>query len=146
VATTGQPGVRVPELERPIRIIVAEDDYEMRRLVVSCLRKDGYDVLEVADGGELWRRAEEAVVLSRTPIAVDLFVTDIRMPVYTGLEIVSSLRGIGLITPVVLMTAFGSPATRARAEELGAALLEKPFKMAELRALVRRLLQLGDVQ
>jgi DNA-binding response OmpR family regulator len=43
--------------------------------------------------------------------------------------------------PVIIMTAFGNPKTRQRAESLGAALLDKPFKMEKLRALVRRLLR-----
>jgi DNA-binding response OmpR family regulator len=61
--------------------------------------------------------------------------------VYTGLEIVSGMREAGLEVPVVIMTAFGNPETRAKAEALGAALLDKPFKMEALRALVRRLLR-----
>jgi DNA-binding response OmpR family regulator len=42
------------------------------------------------------------------------------------------------------MTAFGNPETRERAEALGVALLDKPFKMEVLRALVRRLLRQGS--
>ncbi|HEY1534577.1 MAG TPA: response regulator [Polyangiaceae bacterium] len=133
--------VSVPDVDRPARIVVAEDDFEMRRLVADCLRKEGYEVQEVADGGELLFRIEDNLFMRRAPIPVDLFVTDIRMPVYTGLEIVSGLREAGLDMPVIIMTAFGNPETRERAEALGAALLDKPFKMEQLRALVRRLLR-----
>ncbi|HEY4103040.1 MAG TPA: response regulator [Polyangiaceae bacterium] len=126
------------------RIIVAEDDFEMRRLVADCLRKEGYEVHEVADGAELLLRVEDSFFLRQEPIRVDLFVTDIRMPVYSGLEIVSGMREAGLDMPVVIMTAFGTPETREYAESLGAALLDKPFKMEELRLLVRRLLKRGS--
>jgi DNA-binding response OmpR family regulator len=51
------------------------------------------------------------------------------------------MREAGLKVPVVIMTAFGNPETREKAEALGAALLDKPFKMEALRALVRRLLR-----
>jgi DNA-binding response OmpR family regulator len=125
---------------RPARIVVAEDDLEMRRLVVDCLRKEGYEVHEVADGAQLLLRIEDSFFLRQAPVPIDLFVTDIRMPAYTGLEILSGLREVGLQTPVVIMTAFGNVETRERAEALGATLLDKPFKMDALRALVRRLL------
>lgn len=131
----------VPDKGRPARIVVAEDDFEMRRLVADCLRKEGYEVHEVSDGGELLLRIEDSFFMRRAPVPVDLFVTDIRMPVYTGLEIVTGLREAGLDMPVIIMTAFGNPETRERAEALGAALLDKPFKMEQLRALVRRLLK-----
>ena len=131
----------VPEENRPARIMVAEDDFEMRRLVADCLRKEGYEVHEVADGAELLLRIEDSFFLRRVPAPIDLFVTDIRMPVYTGLEIVRGLREAGMQMPVVIMTAFGNPETRERAETLGAVLLDKPFKMDALRAVVRRLLQ-----
>jgi len=127
-------------VERPARIVVAEDDFEMRRLVADCLRREGYEVHEVRDGAELLLRIEDSFFLRPTPITVDLFVTDNRMPIYTGLEIVCGLREAGMQMPVVIMTAFGNAETRQRAEQLGAALLDKPFKMEALRALVRRLL------
>lgn len=131
--------VPMPDVDRPARIVVAEDDFEMRRLVADCLRKEGYEVHKAADGAQLLLRIESSLVLGTVAEPVDLIVTDIRMPVYTGLELVLGLREAGLDVPVVIMTAFGNADTRARASELGAALLDKPFKMEELRALVRRL-------
>jgi len=131
----------VPDVDRPARIVVAEDDFEMRRLVADCLRKEGHEVHEVADGAQLLLRIEDSFFLRRVAAPIDLFVTDIHMPVHTGLEIVRGLREAGLNMPVVIMTAFGNPETRARAEALGAALLDKPFKMEVLRGLVRRLLR-----
>lgn len=112
----------------------------MRRLVADCLRREGYEVFEVRDGAELLLRVEDSFFLKPAPVPVDLFVTDNRMPMYTGLEIVSGLREAGLQMPVVIMTAFGNAETRQQAEALGAALLDKPFKMEALRVLVRRLL------
>ena len=141
MATAVAQPVSAANVDRPARIVVAEDDFEMRRLVADCLRKEGYEVHEVADGAELLLRIEDSFFLRRVPAPVDLFVTDIRMPVYTGLEIVNGMREAGMAMPVVIMTAFGNPETRERAEALGAALLDKPFKMEALRALVRRLLR-----
>ena len=124
----------------PARVLVAEDDREMRRLVADSLREDGYEVHEVADGAELMVRLEDAFFLGLTP-PIDLFVTDIRMPGHTGLHVIRSLRGAGIHVPGVIITAFGNTETRDEAAALGAQLLEKPFKMAALRALVRYLLR-----
>ena len=133
-------GSAFSNIDRPARIIVAEDDREMRRLMVDSLREDGYEVHEVADGAELIVRLEDAFFLDRTP-PIDLFVTDIRMPGHTGLHVVRSLRAAGIYVPGVIITAFGNTETRDEAVSLGAELLEKPFKMAALRALVRYLLR-----
>lgn len=140
--TNSSDRLLLPDVDRPARIVVAEDDFEMRRLVADCLRREGYEVHEAQDGAELLVRVEDAFSLTPAPVRVDLFVTDVRMPVYTGLEIVSGLREAGLSMPVVIMTAFGNAETRQKAEALGAALLDKPFKMEALRVLVRRLLRL----
>jgi len=110
----------------------------MRRLVSECLRKAGYEVHEVVDGPALLRYAEGSLMIrART----DLVVTDVRMPGYSGLEIVTCLREAGVHVPVVIMTAFGNLEIQQRAEQLGATLLDKPFKMDELKAVVERLLR-----
>lgn len=119
------------------RIVVAEDDFEMRRLVSDCLRKAGHEVHEALDGSTLLRSVESSLMVRTT---VDLVVTDVRMPGYSGLEIVSCLREAGVHVPVVIMTAFGNLETQQRAKQLGATLLDKPFKMEDLKALVDRLL------
>ena len=82
----------------------------MRRLVSDCLRKAGYEVHEVIDGSTLLRRVESSLMVRTT---VDLVVTDVCMPGYSGIEIVTCLRDAGVHVPVVVMTAFGNLETRA---------------------------------
>lgn len=111
---------------------------EMRRLVVEALRADGYEVHEATDGGRL-------LVNVMTQYAggdadLDLIVSDIRMPVCTGLDIVEQLRKTRWNVPVILMTAFGDAGTRARAEALGAVLFDKPFAIDDLRTAVWNML------
>jgi len=122
------------------RVVVAEDDPEMRALVVSALRKYGHEVVEVNDGGRLlvWIAREFTAVGS--PCAVDLIVSDIRMPVCTGLQIVQSLRAAQWEIPVILMTAFPDLETRALALAMDALVLDKPFLMSDLRAAARSML------
>ena len=123
-----------------IRILVADDDAEMRRLVVDTLVEDGYLVAAVADGGEVMRRITDSCRATPLLPRVDLVVTDVRMPVSNGLDLVHAMRNAKWTIPIVIMTAFADPETRARAESLGATLLDKPFKMGELRELVRDML------
>jgi CheY-like chemotaxis protein len=119
---------------------VAEDDAEMRRLVTDALRDDGYEVVELADGGRLL--VDIAARLKAEPKGdeIDLIVSDIRMPICTGLQILEALRQAHWRTPVILMTAFGDDATRRQAESLRAVLFDKPFDLDDLRTAVANML------
>jgi two-component system response regulator (stage 0 sporulation protein F) len=127
------------ESEEPSRILLAEDDEEMRRVVSDALHDDGYEVIELVDGAGLAKMAsnlgEETGVDS-----IDLIVSDIRMPSFTGLQLLEQLRRAHRRTPVILMTAFGDEATRKRAESLMAVLFDKPFEVDNLRTTVAKML------
>jgi CheY-like chemotaxis protein len=133
-------GPVIVQAPRRFRILVAEDDTEMRRVIADTLRDDGYDVVELADGGRLL--VDVAARLKGEPEAdsIDLIVSDIRMPICTGLEIVEALRHAHWRTPVILMTAFGDDATRRKAEGLRAVLFDKPFDLDDLRTAVKNML------
>ncbi len=125
----------------PPRILVAEDDDEMRRLVSESLREDGYDVVAVNDGGRLLVTLAHEFVHKDGAELADLIVSDIRMPISSGMQILEQLRATRWLGPVILMTAFGSPETRAHARALGALLLDKPFDMDDLRTAVACMLR-----
>jgi DNA-binding response OmpR family regulator len=112
----------------------------MRRVVADTLRDDGYDVVELTDGGRLLVDVAARIKGGGDGDSVDLIVSDIRMPVCTGLQILEMLRQAHWDTPVILMTAFGDKETRKRAEELLAVLFDKPFDMDDLRATIINLL------
>lgn len=79
------------------RVLVVEDDTELRGLFRRVLEKNGYEALEAADG-------QEALdVLDRQYI--DLIISDIMMPVMDGYELVRSLRDAGIAIPVLMITA-----------------------------------------
>jgi CheY-like chemotaxis protein len=121
-------------------VLVADDDEEMRSLVVEALREDGYQVVQAVDGGRLLVEIAECLKLGGGTGSVDLIVSDIRMPVCSGLQILSALRDAHWRTPVILMTAFGDAATRRHAESLAAVLFDKPFDMDDLRTAVANML------
>jgi CheY-like chemotaxis protein len=121
----------------PIRVLVAEDDQEMRRLIISALRKDGCEVVQAEDGA---RFVESIVTRLLAPIdepPIDVIVSDHRMPGFSGLEVLAALRKQHWSTPFVLITAFGDAETHAEAQRLGAsAVLNKPFDLDDLRIVV----------
>ncbi|WP_224369125.1 response regulator [Hyalangium versicolor] len=130
-----------PRLEEPLRILLAEDQPQMRSLLRGALRRDGYEVIEAEDGPSLLR-ALVSGLLAEQSRAPDLIITDVRMPGFTGLEVLARLRSEEWNTPVILITAFGDEALHAEAARLGAnRVLDKPFELEDLRGAVRELLK-----
>ena len=115
------------------RILVVEDDPEMRSLLKDFMEEEGIEVASVEDGSEAFRR------LARENF--DLIITDIRMPGLSGLDILPGLKQIRPRSPVIAITAFGSEEIHRRAMENGAdAYLEKPLHLAELKKLVQQMI------
>ena len=118
----------------PARIFVAEDDDEMRLLLHDAFAYDGYEVVDLASGRELFNLLRRSIELKKEP---DIVVSDIRMPGMTGLEILNRIRELGSKMPVVLITAFGDEETLNTASKLGAtAVFNKPFDVDDLRMAV----------
>jgi DNA-binding response OmpR family regulator len=124
-----------------LQIVVAEDDAEMRHLVVEVLAREGYQVEELPDGKALLLRVAEAFLPGHLAKRIDLVVTDVRMPCCSGLEVLSKLRNAYRTTPVVMMSAFGDQELRDQVRNLGGQFLDKPFTRQALRALVRKILE-----
>jgi DNA-binding response OmpR family regulator len=130
-----------PPVHTPARILVADDDDAMRSVVVETLRQDGYAVSEVPDGGRLLvTLTREYVHVDGTDL-IDLLVSDVRMPVCTGMQIPEQLRAAKWPIPVILMTAFGDETTRKQARWLRAVLFDKPFDIEDFRTAVASLLR-----
>lgn len=118
-------------------LLLIEDDTEMRRMLAAALRRDGHAVVEAANGDDALDWLGPGVLdgdLERLP---DLIVSDIRLPYFTGLEILESLQVATRRIPMILITGFPDRETHAQASRLGAeCVLEKPFDLGELRAAV----------
>ncbi|WP_437731955.1 response regulator [Sorangium sp. So ce1335] len=128
--------------ESPVRVLLAEDDRELRQLLATALRRDGYEVLEARDGNQLLELMAESLV-SSSGARPDIVVSDVRMPGKSGLELLAGLRRDDWSTPVVLITAFGDPETHAEAYRLGAdAVLDKPLDIDDLRVVVQALVSM----
>ena len=121
----------------PPKVLVAEDDDAMRALIVDALWRDGYDVRSVGDGGDLI--AEMAEQVSFPESGFDLVISDLRMPIAGGLQILQALRRADCNVAMIVMTAFGDDETRVTAERLGALFFDKPFSLDDLRTAVMNL-------
>ena len=122
-------------MDAPARVLVADDEEDIRLLVALAVRKAGCTVVAaVADGTQAMTTAA-----AERP---DLVVLDVSMPGATGLEVCAALRADPRTAAcrVLLLSAGASPDDVARGLAAGAdAYLPKPFTVAGLVAQVRRL-------
>lgn len=126
--------------QRRGRVLLAEDDLEMRRMLAWSLEHAGYEVRECANGTTLLRVLDGEGRHSGDD-HYGLVISDFRMPGYTGLEVLDSVRAFDDCPPVILISAFAYQRTIDQAEALGAVtLLPKPFDVDDLLARVQRLM------
>src|SRR5262249_54544231 len=92
--------------QRRPRILLVEDDEDLRRLVAQALGKAGYEVVEAGSGLGLLAGLECTIWGDRSE-AFDVILADIQMPDLTALEALEASGSVGLDTAVVLMTAYG---------------------------------------
>jgi GAF domain-containing protein/class 3 adenylate cyclase/ActR/RegA family two-component response regulator len=120
-------------------ILVVDDNPDLRGYVSGILRANGYTVHTARNGSEGFKTAQK--------IEPSLIVTDLMMPLVTGLEMIAMIRNEQQLkfTPIILLTAKIDEETRISGTELGAdAYLAKPFNDRELLAEVRNLLALKE--
>lgn len=128
------------ESGRPGRILLAEDDPDMRVLLALTLEADGFDVVQVDDGARLVHQIGNVFLKADGCSAFDLIISDVRMPKLGGMDVLGALARLDVSTPFIVITAFGDEALHAEARRLGAAaVLDKPFDIDVLRAEVHRI-------
>lgn len=114
------------------RILIAEDEESLRKLVARALTQDGHEVLACADGGAALD------TLTREHGRFDLLLTDIRMPVMDGIALaLAASRDYPELT-IVLMTGYADQRERAHGlEALIRDIVTKPFTLGEIRDVVK---------
>lgn len=121
-------------MDRPAKIIVLDDEVELRNMLQRFLRGQGFDVRVAEDGKRLDR------YLEREPF--DLLVLDLMIGEEDGLAICARLREQGQTLPILMLTAKGDPLDRVLGLETGADdYLAKPFLPRELVARINALLR-----
>ena len=117
------------------RILVVDDEENLRDVLVEVLKRDGHEVDSAADGAEGLRRLEES--------RYDLVITDLRMPGIEGPALYQALRQRYADNPphVIFMSAnTGIEEYAAFLAETGEPALEKPFNLADMRQVVLQVL------
>jgi two-component system KDP operon response regulator KdpE len=118
------------------RVLVADDEPAIRKVVRDALERDGHEVVAAIDGQEALERFEEGTF--------DLVVTDLAMPRVDGLELVKEIRRSSAV-PVLVLTVRGEEREKVRLLDLSADdYVTKPFGVAELVARARALLRRGE--
>ncbi|PVX28831.1 response regulator transcription factor [Sphingomonas pokkalii] len=132
--TPASPSPDADDTAIALRALVVEDDAELSALLARQLGGLGYEVQAVGDG----RTAITALADTR----FDVVLLDRMLPVIDGIDVLQRMRGEGVETPVILLTALGMTAERVEGLEAGADdYIVKPFEIEELHARIRAVLR-----
>ncbi|WP_303850280.1 response regulator transcription factor [Seleniivibrio woodruffii] len=115
-----------------MRVLIADDELRLRKVVSLHLKKSGFDVYEAGNGQQAVDMAKELVP--------DIIVLDVMMPEKTGLEACAEIKGIKELAsiPVVLLTAMAESDDIKKGREAGAdEYLTKPFSPKELIDIIK---------
>ena len=118
------------------RLLVVDDEREIREVVKTTLQDQGYQIVEAADGVEAYAAAADAAVAEKP----DLIVMDLMLPHMNGFEVLEKLKENPQTSyiPVVVLTARGQVQDETRALRSGAAdFMTKPWSADELADRVR---------
>jgi CheY-like chemotaxis protein len=118
-------------MDRPIRLLVVDDDAPTRRLLSAALSGEGvYEVVTARSG-------DEALAIYQGSPDFDLIISDLTMPGMPGLEFISKLRTLNCQSPLLVLSSMQTDQSVARALETGADdYLQKPVDLRELRRAV----------
>jgi two-component system NtrC family response regulator len=122
-----------------LRILLADDEQSIRRVLQVKLEKAGHNVVTVGDGREAAQKLQED--------RWDLLISDIRMPDVDGIELLEQARGIQPDLKVILMTAYATVAQAVEAVKLGAFdYITKPFEDSELFAAIDKVARFQNLE
>ena len=132
-ASTEKPGEQLPRGRE--RVLFIDDEEFLAELGKDLLEKLGYTVIAMTDGPEAIR------FFSENPDRFDLVLTDMTMPVITGVEVARSLLGTRPDIPIILLTGYSDDVSTEKAMAMGIrGFLMKPLSRHELATAVRRVL------
>lgn len=112
------------------KFLVIDDTKNIRMLLKTCLEIEGHDVYIASDGNEALD------IMSSDKF--DLIFMDIKMPKISGTEVLRKMRDLGISTPVIIMTAFGTVKNAVECTKLGAiSYLQKPFTSEKVKNVLK---------
>jgi DNA-binding NtrC family response regulator len=118
-----------------VQVLVIDDTKNIRILLTKCLELEGYNVNTASDG----TTALDIISKKR----FDLIFLDVRMPEISGTEVLRRIREMGVNTPVIMITAFGTVKNAVDCTQLGAvAYLQKPFTENKIKQVLEEVLHI----
>jgi two-component system, chemotaxis family, chemotaxis protein CheY len=118
------------------RVLAVDDSLTIRQLIKMTLSRAGYEIVEAEDGAKGLQKASAETF--------DLVLSDINMPIMTGIEMLRSLRKLAQykFTPIVLVTTESQPGKKQEGKAAGATgWIVKPFEPEQLLAVVTKVLR-----
>jgi two-component system response regulator AtoC len=120
------------------RVLIADDEKNMRWVLSEALAAEGYEVLQASDGKEALTAVDE-----QHP---DLMVLDHKMPSPDGMEVLRRIRAKGETFPIIMLTAHGNVETAVEAMKAGATeYLTKPFDLGELKLSIEKAIRISEL-
>lgn len=120
------------------RVLVVDDTKNIRMLLSTCLKSEGFDVLCAGTGKEALKLITEG--------NIDLIFLDIKMPEISGTEVLKHIRSLNMDIPVVIMTAFATVKNAIDCTRMGAvAYLQKPFTTEKVRLVLEDIKNLDNI-
>ena len=126
--------------EQPMRILIVDDEEEVRASMREYLESNGFAITEAADGEEALARA-----FTEKP---DLLLLDLRLPKVDGCQVCQTLKGnpITSVIPIIMVTALNATPQKVKGIEYGADdYIEKPFDLEELLARIKMVMRRQQV-
>ena len=116
--------------DEPFRILIVDDNREIRGILEEYLREEGYLAQGAADGKEALVKYAEA--------AFDLIITDLNMPGMTGIELIKEIAKGETTTEFIIITGYASLDSAIESVKAGAFdYLVKPFRIEELKVVIK---------
>lgn len=135
-AQPSEVGIRLEKLHallgRAPRILLAEDDNDVRWALASLLEIDGFHVCSVSNGVELVEEVSSSFFDSDEMDAPDAVVTDVRMPGFYIFNIIEEMRMSGVSIPIILVSGFADEQVKTKAHQLGLRFFMKPVDFSGL--------------
>lgn len=116
-----------------MQVLVVDDTKNIRTLLTKCLETEGYAVKTAVDGQTALQMLQQE--------QFDLVFLDIKMPLFSGTEVLKKMRETGINTPVVIITAYATVKNAVDCTNLGAvAYLQKPFTSDKIRTVLKQII------
>jgi CheY-like chemotaxis protein len=117
-----------------MKILVADDDSIIRKLLCEVLTHDGHEVRAVTNGAQAIKEAQRE--------DFELFLSDVHMPVMNGLETLRTMRSLFPHLPVVMMDSYPDQLVNQAQNEGALTCIHKPFDLREIREVIEKVKRL----